>query len=169
MSNSGLDEAIQSAVNEAKPPLPPLSGGTGSGERSRSRPKSWTSSLFNAMRANHKSVNFQSVLEEQHNDLEGSKYTQPSSASSSGDRLNMLSIFAKEDDGLEAAASEKPPQLKLPKPCSRTPSPFRTIIKGLVKGMPALLDSTTVGDLVSFECVTMGGLINRFAIISILQ
>ena len=67
---------------EGKPPLPPTEGAAGNGSGGggttagaaaqgprpppRTRPKSWTSSLFNAMsRQNHKSVNFQSVLEEQ--------------------------------------------------------------------------------------------------------
>ena len=155
MSHTALEDTVQSVVGEAKPPLPPppssssSSGGDGSSQQPRipprTRPKSWTSSLFNAMRANHKSVNFQSVLEEQNHDgLEGSKYTsQPQSASSSGDCLHTLSVFAREDSAAEdggsssAGSSIAPaaPQLKLPKPCSRTPSPFRAIIKGLVKGI----------------------------------
>ena len=69
---------------DAKPPLPPGpdgaqgtqggAGGSGTGPRPppRTRPKSWTSSLFNAMsRQNHKSVNFQSVLEEQQQQHKG--------------------------------------------------------------------------------------------------
>ena len=70
---------------EGKPPLPPTEGpggtGTGAGGTGtvpkpppRTRPKSWTSSLFNAMsRQNHKSVNFQSVLEEQQQNSQNSQ------------------------------------------------------------------------------------------------
>jgi hypothetical protein len=149
-------------VSESKPPLPPSSSsstssaGTGGGGSSdhprvppRTRPKSWTSSLFNAMRANHKSVNFQSVMEE-HNDLDGSKYQRSSSAETSA-RFGSLprggnggsgactpqsvvtppTRYHEDEDGKASPAGA---QLRLPKPRSRTPSPFRAIIKGLVKG-----------------------------------
>ncbi len=116
------------------------------------------------MRANHKSVNFQSVLEEggchggapgHHDSLEGSKYTSVPTVppSSSGDRLHMMmspaSSLSRDDDetssvgssstlgggGGGISTSSSSAQLKLPKPRSRTPSPFRAIIKGLVKGI----------------------------------
>ena len=51
MTNSGNLEAVASGQVPKPPP--------------RSRPKSWTSTLFNAMRNNHRSVTFQCVDEEE--------------------------------------------------------------------------------------------------------
>ena len=53
MINSGNLEAVTSGQVPKPPP--------------RSRPKSWTSTLFNAMRNNHRSVTFQCVDEEENN------------------------------------------------------------------------------------------------------
>ena len=117
-----------------KPPLPPSSSGSSESSQPRApprtRPKSWTSSLFNVMKTNHKSVNFQSVVEEQH-DLDGSKY-QPASAEAEP-KFYSLPRNGQEEDG-----EKQQQQLKFPKPQSRTPSPFRTIMKGIVKGEAAM-------------------------------
>ena len=119
MNASALESSIAA---HSKPPLPPESSSQPR-PPPRTRPKSWTSSLFNAMRTNHKSVNFQSVMEEQNNDiLDGSKYNQSSKSPSPIVSLDEETQFPQQ------------PQLRLPKPHSRTPSPFRTIMKGIVKG-----------------------------------
>ena len=172
---------------EGKPPLPPTEGpggtGTGAGGTGtvpkpppRTRPKSWTSSLFNAMsRQNHKSVNFQSVLEEQNQQQNNSQNSQSGGGSvsrnGSGSRLNMVSSCSpqkysalggggggqyNDDEALLPAvvASKISDQqynrsdqynveekLRIPQVQnvlatrgSRTPSPFRTIFKGMAKG-----------------------------------
>lgn len=129
-SNSSL---CKSNKTESKPPLPPSSGDS-SGPRPppRSRPKSWTSSLFNAMKTNHKSVNFQSVLEEQHNDLDQSKYQ----ASVEGQQKFYSLPRPGKEDGDEISEADIERVLKLSsKTRSRTPSPFRAMLKGLVKGI----------------------------------
>jgi hypothetical protein len=135
----------------AKPPLPPaLADGLcpappGAGPRPppRTRPKSWTSSLFNVMRNNHSSVTFQCVVEEQagagatSGPAEKADVPRPKDAS----ELAMPLTAASASDGqkfysLPRSGNEAVGQAKLgsAKTRSRTPSPFRTIIKGLVKG-----------------------------------
>ena len=108
---------------KSKPPLP-----TAASEAAhqvpkpppRSRPKSWTSTLFNAMRNNHRSVTFQCVDEENHVNVSSevivaSDPTMPIAAASSSEGQKFYS-------------------LPRPNARSRTPSPFRSMIKGLVKG-----------------------------------
>jgi hypothetical protein len=141
----------------AKPPLPPafvegmcpvpVSGGPR--PPPRTRPKSWTSSLFNAMRNNHSSVTFQCVVEEQgavgsgsaplpgekqtdHRPKDASELAMPLTAASASDGQKFYSLPRFQN----GASANEPSQNKLPttKTRSRTPSPFRTIIKGLVKG-----------------------------------
>ena len=141
----------------AKPPLPPaLADGispapTTGGPRPppRTRPKSWTSSLFNAMRNNHSSVTFQCVVEEQgavgsgsaplpgekqsdHRPKDASELAMPLTAASASDGQKFYSL-PRFQNGVSA---NDPSQSKMAtaKTRSRTPSPFRTIIKGLVKG-----------------------------------
>ncbi|XP_059090197.1 cyclin-dependent kinase 17-like isoform X1 [Tigriopus californicus] len=129
-SNSSLSKSTKT---ESKPPLPPSSGDSaGPRPPPRSRPKSWTSSLFNAMKTNHKSVNFQSVLEEQHNDLDQSKYQ----ASVEGQQKFYSLPRPGKEEGDEISEADIERVLKLSsKTRSRTPSPFRAMLKGLVKGV----------------------------------
>ena len=143
----------------AKPPLPPalvdgmcpapMSGGPR--PPPRTRPKSWTSSLFNAMRNNHSSVTFQCVVEEQgvvgngsgsaplpgekpsdHRPKDASELAMPLTAASASDGQKFYSLPRFQN----GASTNDLSQNKIPatKTRSRTPSPFRTIIKGLVKG-----------------------------------
>lgn len=141
------------SAKNSKPPLPPaLADGmcpaaSSGGPRPppRTRPKSWTSSLFNAMRNNHSSVTFQCVVEEQagtgsatnvavsgdktdqHRHKDASELAMPLTAASASDGQKFYSLPRPgNDSGQNKAASAKTR--------SRTPSPFRTIIKGLVKG-----------------------------------
>ncbi len=140
----------QHAHSESKPPLPPESSSQPR-PPPRTRPKSWTSSLFNAMRNNHKSVNFQSVLEEQNSDVilqDGSKYHHQStsvSPASSSSPSTTATPFGRSDYEEQQLQLQQQPQLRLPKPHSRTPSPFRTIIKGLVKGEKGCLSEAVRG------------------------
>jgi hypothetical protein len=146
-------------VTESKPPLPPSGesggggggGGGGDGEKGasagpkpppRTRPKSWTSSLFNAMsRQNHKSVNFQSVLEEQNQF--GGRLNSVASTSPQKYSLHQHTLASgMGDDGTSDPPSHlSEEKLRIPAVQnvlsargSRTPSPFRTIFKGIVKG-----------------------------------
>ncbi len=157
VSLAALSGSLEQEVFEAnkKPPLPPqpLSAASSDGGASsnqprpppRTRPKSWTSSLFNAMHCatgHHKSVNFQSVLLEESSSL-------PLSSSSDSSCLPQKQL-QQEGSLLEGPSryqvSDAPPTpimaahmtdevlMRIPKPRSRTPSPFRAIIKGLMKG-----------------------------------
>lgn len=134
---------------ESKPPLPPpSSAGNAANDPAqprpppRTRPKSWTSSLFNAMKSNHKSINFQSVLEEQQDQF-GAEQASSSSASSKLLYMAKSSGNGNDDETVEEINDESE-RLRLPKTRSRTPSPFRNILKGLVKGTfdrdPKLID-----------------------------
>ena len=136
----------------AKPPLPPAlaadglcPAASGSGPRPppRTRPKSWTSSLFNAMRNNHSSVTFQCVLEEQAGtgsaaNVAALQPDQPRPKDAS--ELAMPLTAASASDGQKFYSLPRPGnesgqnKVSAAKTRSRTPSPFRTIIKGLVKG-----------------------------------
>ena len=117
---------------KSKPPLPTTAASEAAHQvpkpPPRSRPKSWTSTLFNAMRNNHRSVTFQCVDEE-------------------SNHVNVSSevIVASDPTMPIAAASSSEGQkfYSLPRPNarSRTPSPFRSMIKGLVKGKTKLKGS----------------------------
>ena len=106
-----------------KPPKPPP----------RSRPKSWTSTLFNAMRTNHRSVTFQCVEEENHRFMAASESTEVIIATDP----TMPLAAASSTEGQKFYSLPRPPahQGKLGPTRSRTPSPFRSMIKGLVKGV----------------------------------
>ena len=117
--------------SKLKPPLPTMEATNQVPKPPpRSRPKSWTSTLFNAMRNNHRSVTFQCVDEEE-NRMAGSSSstevivasdpTMPLAAASSADGQKFYSL-----------PRQQPP---LASTRSRTPSPFRSMIKGLVKGL----------------------------------
>ena len=114
---------------KSKPPLPTEAGNCHHHHQvpkppPRSRPKSWTSTLFNAMKNNHRSVTFQCVDEENLVNMQStstevivaSDPTMPLAAASSSEGQKFYSL---------------PRQ---PNARSRTPSPFRSMIKGLVKG-----------------------------------
>ena len=121
---------VKEVTPEAAKSKPPLPTEAGSGHQvpkppPRSRPKSWTSTLFNAMKNNHRSVTFQCVDEENlvNNVMQSSTEvivasdpTMPLAAASSSEGQKFYSL---------------PRQ---PNARSRTPSPFRSMIKGLVKG-----------------------------------
>ena len=145
----------------AKPPLPPTLADGGpcpapnsGGPRPppRTRPKSWTSSLFNAMRNNHSSVTFQCVLEEQGGaggsvgsllpaDKQGdqsrpkdaSELAMPLTAASASEGQKFYSL-PRFQNGVSGSGDPSQAKTVTAKTRSRTPSPFRTIIKGLVKG-----------------------------------
>ena len=136
-----MDDLNQPNSGSSKPPLPPPANSADSAQPRpppRTRPKSWTSSIFNAMKSNHKSVNFQSVLEEQNSDLVekgGNKYRQNCSSEKFNSLPRTNGIDGSEDQGENEDFSEGGGEkLKLPNTRSRTPSPFRSILKGLVKG-----------------------------------
>lgn len=145
----------QATNKNSKPPLPPpqvegLCPATASGgprPPPRTRPKSWTSSLFNVIKNNHSSVTFQCVVEEQsvisagssvgqldkadqHKPKDASELAMPLTAASASDGQKFYSLPRPGND----AAQNKVVSAKTR---SRTPSPFRTIIKGLVKGKTA--------------------------------
>ena len=110
---------VEPADGASKPPLPPIDGSNSSAPKPppRTRPKSWTSSLFNAMKNNHRSVTFQCVDEEK------IIISDENSVKGNNDRkLNETNFNS----------------LPRSKPNSRTPSPFRTMVKGLfLKGQTA--------------------------------
>ena len=121
---------------KSKPPLPTEAGSSHQVPKPppRSRPKSWTSTLFNAMKNNHRSVTFQCVDEENlvNNVMQSSTEvivasdpTMPLAAASSSEGQKFYSL---------------PRQ---PNARSRTPSPFRSMIKGLVKGNNEIITHTT--------------------------
>jgi len=151
--NSPAPQATNGGSSKcAKPPLPPAlaadgscpaSAGTGPRPPPRTRPKSWTSSLFNAMRNNHSSVTFQCVVEEQAGTGSASNVAalqpdQPRPKDAS--ELAMPLTAASASDGQKFYSLPRPGndpgqnKVSAAKTRSRTPSPFRTIIKGLVKG-----------------------------------
>jgi hypothetical protein len=145
----------------AKPPLPPTLADVGpcpvpnsGGPRPppRTRPKSWTSSLFNAMRNNHSSVTFQCVLEEQggaggsvgsllpadkqgdqNRPKDASELAMPLTAASASEGQKFYSL-PRFQNGVSGNGEPSQAKTVTAKTRSRTPSPFRTIIKGLVKG-----------------------------------
>jgi hypothetical protein len=141
---------------KSKPPLPEITGNNKTGSDKmprpppRSRPKSWTSTLFNAMRNNHRSVTFQCVLEEKTSNLNSENSNLNSNSNSNiivATDPTMPLAAASSSDGQKFYSLPRPPaasqlnpslaserELKLAR--SRTPSPFRSMIKGLlVKGM----------------------------------
>ena len=123
MTNSGNLEAVASGQVPKPPP--------------RSRPKSWTSTLFNAMRNNHRSVTFQCVDEEENNlrISTANMVMQGSSEVIVASDPTMPLAAASSADGQKFYSLPRPPnQAKLASGRSRTPSPFRSMIKGLVKG-----------------------------------
>ena len=123
MINSGNLEAVTSGQVPKPPP--------------RSRPKSWTSTLFNAMRNNHRSVTFQCVDEEENNlrISTANMVLQGSSEVIVASDPTMPLAAASSADGQKFYSLPRPPnQAKLASGRSRTPSPFRSMIKGLVKG-----------------------------------
>ena len=162
------------SLTECKPPLPTASNGgekngNGSGASSgtggggaggprpppRTRPKSWTSSLFNAMsRQNHKSVNFHSVLEENNGPFgrtSGGIGLGGGGGSNSGSQSMLAgtspqkysSIGQQQGADEESLLQMTEEKLRIPQVQnvlsargSRTPSPFRTMFKGIVKGRP---------------------------------
>ena len=143
-------EAAAAASAKSKPPLPNDQVPKPPKPPPRSRPKSWTSTLFNAMRNNHRSVTFQCVEEENQQ-----RFLAASTASATSEAAIIKSsevIIATDPTMPLAAASStegqkfyslpRPPasgsglhQGKLGPTRSRTPSPFRSMIKGLVKGV----------------------------------
>ncbi len=168
-SQSPINCAATSARGDSparsKPPLPPPNanadlnnpGGAGGSTLPRppprSRPKSWTSTLFNAMRNNHRSVTFQCVMEEnqisgslngsnqnlvvqqEHQIIVAADPTMPMAAASSTDGQKFYSLPRPPTPPTSNSNPEQP----LKSARSRTPSPFRAMIKGLVKGIAKYL------------------------------
>ena len=121
------------AATKSKPPLPNDQVPKPPKPPPRSRPKSWTSTLFNAMRTNHRSVTFQCVEEENHRFMAASESTEVIIATDP----TMPLAAASSTEGQKFYSLPRPPahQGKLGPTRSRTPSPFRSMIKGLVKGV----------------------------------
>ena len=136
-------EAAAASASKSKPPLPNDQVPKPPKPPPRSRPKSWTSTLFNAMRNNHRSVTFQCVEEENQRFLASTASeavikneviiatdpTMPLAAASSTEGQKFYSLPR------PPAASGLHQGCKLGPTRSRTPSPFRSMIKGLVKGV----------------------------------
>ena len=129
-------------VSKSKPPLPNDQVPKPPKPPPRSRPKSWTSTLFNAMRNNHRSVTFQCVEEENQRFLAASAASEAKATSEviiASDPTMPLAA-ASSTEGQKFYSLPRPPgatahQGKLGPTRSRTPSPFRSMIKGLVKGV----------------------------------
>lgn len=130
-----IKEVTPDNTKGAKPPLPMPGENQVPKPPPRSRPKSWTSTLFNAMRNNHRSVTFQCVDEERNTMtssscsvasssevIVASDPTMPLAAASSFDGQKFYSL-PRASNSCNKLTSR-----------SRTPSPFRSMIKGLMKG-----------------------------------
>lgn len=109
-----------------KPPLPPSHLDVPPRPPPRTRPKSWTSSLFNAMRTNHRTVTFQRVDEEQ-TVAQKQTYIEKDNTAAMESQQKFYSLPR---SGLQ----QKPTKAR-----SRTPSPFGTLLKGIVKGTAAII------------------------------
>ena len=119
-------------VDSEKPPLPPPPPCPEVPPRPppRTRPKSWTSSLFNAMKPTHRSVTFQCVdenvqmvsLEDRQNSGNGNT---PTSAS------GYCTLPSSRPSAVASTGVKQSSH-------SRTPSPFRSMVKGLFKGQSLL-------------------------------
>ena len=123
-----------------KPPLPPPPtecGSTGSMQAAaaprpppRTRPKSWTSSLFNAMKTTHRSVTFQCVDE----DVQMVSLADKNSGNGDTSGINVASYCTLPARPSAAAAAAVGATGVKASSHSRTPSPFRSMVKGLFKG-----------------------------------
>ena len=146
--------------SNGKPPLPPSQGYDSEGNPKpppRSRPKSWTSTLFNAFRSganklsdskagtnfqrdrNTSSVTLSSIntnTMEKKNSYRFPKQVRflanPSKALYANQKFYSLPHFAKA--GLQVQNPEKVPEEERAKARSRTPSPFGRLVKSFVKG-----------------------------------
>lgn len=118
---------------KAKPPLPSQNSSDQVPKPPpRSRPKSWTSTLFNAMRNNHRSVTFQCVDEEEN--LQNQFVVNSEAVIVASDPMPMPLAAASSSEGQKFYSLPRPPSQTILATRSRTPSPFRSMIKGLVKG-----------------------------------
>lgn len=131
-----IKEVTPEAMSSAKPPLPNENVPK---PPPRTRPKSWTSTLFNAMRNNHRSVTFQCVDEEENHRI-STEMTSSSDLIVASDPTMPLAA-ASSSDGQKFYSLPRPPSNTRLVTRSRTPSPFRSMIKGLlVKGTKTKLN-----------------------------
>lgn len=133
--NAVYVKEVTPEATKSKPPLPSEVTNQVPKPPPRSRPKSWTSTLFNAMRNNHRSVTFQCVdEEEQNNRISTNEIISPSEVIVASDPTMPLAA-ASSSEGQKFYSLPRPNQgTRLGVTRSRTPSPFRSMIKGLVKG-----------------------------------
>ena len=137
--NAVFIKEVTPEASKSKPPLPAEATHQVPKPPPRSRPKSWTSTLFNAMRNNHRSVTFQCVDEENHVNVSSEVIvatdpTMPLAAASSSEGQKFYSL------------PRQPPNAR-----SRTPSPFRSMIKGLVKGKRSYTRRTSHASFIPYN------------------
>lgn len=134
--NAVYVKEVTPEATKSKPPLPSEVTNQVPKPPPRSRPKSWTSTLFNAMRNNHRSVTFQCVDEEEQNQCRISNEIISASQVIVASDPTMPLAAASSSEGQKFYSLPRPNQgsTRLGVTRSRTPSPFRSMIKGLVKG-----------------------------------